>query len=89
MEDEDCDVDVSRKGAREVVKTSKKGKCESVSAALVNENAAAMAAIAVEMKAQTKMANKRLVLQFGTAEEKAMVMMDAMMDLTNVDNAEI
>ena len=40
MEDDDGDVDVSRKGAREVVKANKRGKCESVSAALVNENAA-------------------------------------------------
>ena len=36
-----------------------------------------------------KMANMMLVLQFGTAEEKAMVMKDIMMDLSSVNNAEI
>jgi hypothetical protein len=55
----------------------------------VNENAVAMVATAVEMKAHAKMANKRLVLQFGTAEENAMVMKDVMMDLTSVNNTEI
>jgi hypothetical protein len=87
LEDDDCDVDVSRKGAREVVKANKRGKCESVSATPVNENATDRAAIAMKMKAHTKMANMRLVMQFGTAEEKAMVMKDVMMDLTSANNA--
>ena len=55
----------------------------------MNENAAARAAIALEMAAHTKMSNRRLILQFGTAEEKAQVLKDVMMDLTRDANATI
>jgi hypothetical protein len=89
LEDDDSEVDASRAGAREVVKSNKRGKYEHTPVANVNENAAARAAIAVEMTAHTKMSNKRLILQFGTAEEKAQVLKDVMIDLTRDVNATI
>ncbi len=55
----------------------------------VNENAATRATIAVEMVAHTMMTNIRLILQFGSAEEKAQVLKDGMMDLTRDVNASI
>jgi len=66
LEDDDCEVDASRAGAREVVKSKKRSKFENEAFAHVNENAAARAAIVVEMAAHTKMSNKKLILQFGT-----------------------
>ena len=70
------------------MKANKRGEYESVSAAPVNENAAARVAIAVEMAAPTKMSNRRLILQIGTAKEKAKLLKDVMMDLTRDNNAE-
>ncbi len=55
---------------------------------LVDENAAARAAIAREMAAHTKMANMRLILVFGTLEEKALILKDVMADLSNVQEVE-
>ena len=87
MEDDDGDVDVSRKGAREVVKANKKAKFESEEKNHVDENVAARNAIAVEMAAHTKMSNRKLILQFGTAEERARVIKDVLNDLTRDSNA--
>ena len=53
LEDDDCEVAASRAGAREVVKSNKRSKLENEAFAPVNENAAARAAIAVEMAAHT------------------------------------
>ncbi len=64
-EDDECDVDASRAGAKEVVKANKRGKYENESTAPMKENATARAAIVVEMAAHTKMSNMRLILQFG------------------------
>ena len=89
MEDDDCNVDSSRAGAREVVKANKKVKFETASVGHENENAAARAAIAGEMAAHTKMSNRRLILQFGSAEEKARVLKDVMVGLIGDSNAEI
>ena len=89
MEDDDCDLDSSHAGAREVVKSNKKGMYANASVVPPNENVAAIAAIAVEMAAHTKMSNKRLILQFGTAEEKARVLKDITMDLNAENNAKI
>ncbi len=89
LEDDDCAVDSSRAGAREVVKADKKAKFESKERVHVDENAAATATIAVKMAAHTKMSNKKLILHFGSAEEKARVLKEIMMDLTQDANAEI
>ena len=89
MEDDANEVDVSRAGAREVVKSNKREKYENAAVANVNENAAARAAIAVEMAAHIKMSNRSLIMQFGTAEEKAQILKDVMMDLRRDANATI
>jgi hypothetical protein len=89
MEDDDCDLDSSRAGAREVVKSNKKGKYENASVVPANENVPARSSIVVEMEAHTKMSNIRLILQVGTAKEKARVLKDIVMDLNVKNNAKI
>lgn len=84
LEDDDCDVDTSREGARDVVKGSnmvKHGRATSMPA--MDENVAARNAIAIKMAAHTKMANKRLILLFGALDEKAQVIKDVTRDQQN------
>jgi hypothetical protein len=45
------------------------------------ENAKARAAIALEMDANTKMANRRLIMLFGTTEDRAQMLKDVKADL--------
>ncbi len=49
----------------------------------IDENVAARNAIAREIAANTNMANMRLIMLFGTTDEKAQVIKDVTSDLTN------
>jgi hypothetical protein len=68
MDDDEASTDNNREGAKSVVKNNKKAKIE-LSARVStkdDENAKSRAAIALEMAAHTKMANRRLIMLFGT-----------------------
>ena len=71
------------------MKSKKQGKCENASVVPANEHVAARAAIDVEMASHTKLSNKRLILQFGTAKEKARVLKNITMDLNAKNKAKI
>ncbi len=82
LEDDDGKLDTNRKSARNAVKDNKKHN--HVEAFLqTDENVTARAAIAWEMGAHIKMANKRLILLFGAPKDKAQVIRNVMADLTN------
>jgi hypothetical protein len=88
LENNDGDVNTSRESARKVAKDNKKhGYAHAITP--MDENDTIRAAISKEMAAHTKMANKRLILQFRTPEDKAQVIKDAMADLTNAPDVEV
>ena len=86
--DEGC-LDTSREGARLIAKMDKKAKIDSSLRAPTNNNAKARAAIAEEMAAQTKMANRRIIMLFETPEDRAQMLIEIKKDLTpaaTIDN---
>jgi len=88
LENDDGDVNTNRESARNVAKDNKNhGYAQAIPPK--DKNAIARAAIAKEMAAHTKMANMRLILQFGTPEDKEQVIKDVMADLTNAPDVEV
>ena len=82
MDDDDSEENTSREGARAVVKTNKKAKVGALSIAPTIEKSNARANIAEQMMAtHTRMAKLKLIMQYGSAEQKTRILDEFMKEL--------
>ncbi len=88
LDDDDADLDTSRESAKMGVKAAKKMKFDAKDPDPTDAKLMAKRAIADQLESHTRMASMRLVIQYGSAEQKDIILKEilkSIMTTTEVD----
>ena len=81
MDDDDADLDTSRESAKKGVRAAKRMKCDTKESDVIEAKTKTQNEIAAQLESHTKMASMRLVIQYGSAEQKEKVLAEIMKNI--------
>ncbi len=81
MDDDDADLDTSRESAKNGARAAKKMKFDTKESDVIDAKTKTQNEITAQLESHTKMASMRLVIQYGSAEQKEKVLAEIMKNI--------